>query len=233
MRSPAGESSLDLPSCAFMGTVVRGGDGRGLVVGHGREHGLRRDRAAPGRATGPDIVPAGTAGVLAAARHRHRDPRGLDLRDQRRARPLAAPVGSVRAGDRRRPDAAAAAGDRDRQPGHRRTAAGAAQGDRQAPRLHRGPRQRPGAVHGQDRHADRGPHLVHAVARPARHARRPRPRARPGLQRRRPATSSTARSTQPRTPPRTCPTGRRSTGSRSTTSASSPRSSSTRRRAGC
>jgi Mg2+-importing ATPase len=29
---PAGESSLDLPSCAFMGTVVRSGGGRGLVV---------------------------------------------------------------------------------------------------------------------------------------------------------------------------------------------------------
>ena len=29
---PAGESSLDLPSCAFMGTIVRGGDGRGLAV---------------------------------------------------------------------------------------------------------------------------------------------------------------------------------------------------------
>jgi Mg2+-importing ATPase len=29
---PPGESTLDLPSCAFMGTVVRTGDGRGLVV---------------------------------------------------------------------------------------------------------------------------------------------------------------------------------------------------------
>src|SRR5579864_3962142 len=29
---PPGESSLDLPSCAFMGTLVRGGDGRGVVV---------------------------------------------------------------------------------------------------------------------------------------------------------------------------------------------------------
>ena len=29
---PPGESPLDLPSCAFMGTVVRSGDGRGLVV---------------------------------------------------------------------------------------------------------------------------------------------------------------------------------------------------------
>jgi P-type Mg2+ transporter len=29
---PAGDSPLDLPSCAFMGTVVRGGDGRGLAV---------------------------------------------------------------------------------------------------------------------------------------------------------------------------------------------------------
>ena len=32
---PPGESSLDLPSCAFMGTVVRAGDGRGLVVSTG------------------------------------------------------------------------------------------------------------------------------------------------------------------------------------------------------
>ena len=29
---PPGESPLDLPSCAFMGTLVRAGDGRGLVV---------------------------------------------------------------------------------------------------------------------------------------------------------------------------------------------------------
>src|SRR6266568_6060160 len=29
---PPGESTLDLSSCAFMGTLVRGGDGRGLVV---------------------------------------------------------------------------------------------------------------------------------------------------------------------------------------------------------
>jgi P-type Mg2+ transporter len=29
---PTGESSLDLASCAFMGTLVRGGDGRGLAV---------------------------------------------------------------------------------------------------------------------------------------------------------------------------------------------------------
>ena len=29
---PPGESLLDLPSCAFMGTLVRGGDGRGLVI---------------------------------------------------------------------------------------------------------------------------------------------------------------------------------------------------------
>ena len=34
--NPAGESSLDLRSCAFMGTLVRGGDGRGLVVRTGR-----------------------------------------------------------------------------------------------------------------------------------------------------------------------------------------------------
>ncbi len=33
---PPGESSLDLPCCAFMGTLVRSGDGRGLVVRTGR-----------------------------------------------------------------------------------------------------------------------------------------------------------------------------------------------------
>lgn len=34
---PPGESPLDLPSCALMGTLVRGGDGRGLVVGTGSD----------------------------------------------------------------------------------------------------------------------------------------------------------------------------------------------------
>jgi Mg2+-importing ATPase len=29
---PVGDSALDLPACAFMGTIVRGGDGRGVVV---------------------------------------------------------------------------------------------------------------------------------------------------------------------------------------------------------
>ena len=34
---PPGDSPLDLPSCAFMGTLVRGGDGRGLVVRTGAQ----------------------------------------------------------------------------------------------------------------------------------------------------------------------------------------------------
>ena len=195
---PPGESPLDLP-------VVRvHGDGRAQRRrarprrAHGRAHGVRRDRAAPRRAAGADVVPAGAPGVLAAARHRHRDPRGLDLRHQRRARPLAAPVGAVRARDRRRPDAAAAAGDRDRQPGHRRPPARTTAGDRQAPGLHRGPRQRPGPVHGQDRHADRGAHLLHAGARLATGRRTTTSASSAWPAATRPATSSTARSTPQR-----------------------------------
>jgi P-type Mg2+ transporter len=35
--APPGDSPLDIPSCAFMGTVVRGGTGEGVVVRTGRE----------------------------------------------------------------------------------------------------------------------------------------------------------------------------------------------------
>ena len=69
---------------------------------HGRAHRVRRDRAAAGRAAGTDRVPAGAAGLLASARHRHRGAGGLDLRDQRRAGTFRPPVGALRARDRRR-----------------------------------------------------------------------------------------------------------------------------------
>ena len=36
-EQPAGDSALDLPACAFMGTIVRGGDGRGVVVRTGSQ----------------------------------------------------------------------------------------------------------------------------------------------------------------------------------------------------
>ena len=89
---PPGEAPLDLRSCAFMGTLVGGGDGRGVVVRTGFAHGVRGDRRATGRAAGSDRVPAGTAGILWPARDGDRGAGGLDLRDQRRARALDPPV---------------------------------------------------------------------------------------------------------------------------------------------
>ena len=41
---PAGDSTVDLPSCAFMGTVVHQGSGRGVVVATGLVDRVRQDR---------------------------------------------------------------------------------------------------------------------------------------------------------------------------------------------
>ena len=59
---PAGESSLDLPSCAFMGTLVRGGDGRGVVVRTGARTAFGAIALRLGERQGADVVPAGAAG---------------------------------------------------------------------------------------------------------------------------------------------------------------------------
>ena len=58
-----------------------------------------------------------------------------------------------------------------------------APGNRQAPGLHRRSRQRPGAVYGQDRHSDRRPHLLCAGARPPGQLGRPCTCARVCMQR--------------------------------------------------
>ena len=150
---------------------------------YGLAHCLRRDRSAPGRTAGGDRVPAGAAGLLSPARDCDRGAGRLDLRHQRRARTLAPPVGTVRARDRGGFDAAASAGDRHRQPRDGRPPAGQEARDRQAPGRDRGSRQRPGPVHRQDRHPDRGSDLVHAGARRRGQAGRPHRHARPGLRR--------------------------------------------------
>ena len=80
----AGDSPLDLPSCAFMGTVVHQGAGRGVVVVDRPGHGVRPDRRRPRRAAGRDRVPGRAARLLAPAREGRRRADGLDLRDQRR-----------------------------------------------------------------------------------------------------------------------------------------------------
>src|SRR6266542_2408850 len=78
------DSPLDLGSCAFMGTVVRAGTGRGVVVS--------------------------TGGRTAFGRIAH----GLDLRRQRAAAALAARVRALRPRDRGRAHPAAPAGHRHR-----------------------------------------------------------------------------------------------------------------------
>ena len=189
---PPGDSPLDLPSCAFMGTLVRGGDGRGVVVAHR----ARAPRSARSRC------------ASASGRDRPRSSRGC-----RPSRVCSRPSPSVLAGSifainvalgrsvlqsalfalaiAVGPDAATPAGDRDRQPGDRRPRLARRRVIVEAPGLHRGPRQHPGAVHRQDRHADRGSHLVHRAARlhgkPSDRVRRARARVqRPGGQRTRP-----------------------------------------------
>ena len=230
---PPGDSPLDLRSCVFMGTLVSGGGGRGVVVRTGSRTAFGAIAVRLGERQGVTAFQQGlqdfsrllatVTAVLA----------GSIFADQRRARTLDPPVGPVRARDRGGPDAAAAAGDRHRQPVDGRPPAGQEARDRQAPGRDRGPRQRPGAVHGQDRHPDPGSDLVHAGARRHGQAGRPRPRARPGLQR------QDRQRARPRALGRAagCPTAttsrRRSTACPSTTSDSWPRSSPTRSRDGC
>ena len=153
---PPGDSPLDLRSCAFMGTLVSGGGGRGVVIRTGSRTAFGAIAVRLGEQQGVTAFQQGlqdfsrllaTVTALLA---------GSIFADQRRARTLAPPVGPVRARDRGRSDAAAAAGDCHRQPLDRRSPPRQKAGDRQAPGRDRGPRQRAGPVHGQDRHPDPG-----------------------------------------------------------------------------
>ena len=228
---PPGESSLDLRSCAFMGTLVRGGDGRGLVVRTGRHTAFGAIALRLGERQGQTafqqglqafsrllaivtVVLAGSIFVINAALGRSLLQSALFA--------LAIAVGLT-------PQLLAR--DRHRQPGDRRPAAGKAQGDRQAPGLHRRPRQRPGPVHGQDRHPDRRPHLLHPAARLPGQPGRPRhalglacsDKTGNELDRALWAAAETAQTSG----------WPRSTVSRSTTNGNSPRSWSIHLRAGC
>ncbi len=75
-------SPVDLPDCAFMGTIVRAGTGRAVVVETGPKHRVRQDRAQPGRAARRDGVPSGTPRLLEAAREDHLGPVRRHLLDQ-------------------------------------------------------------------------------------------------------------------------------------------------------
>ncbi len=111
-----GDSPLDLPSCAFMGTVVPQRRGPRSGGADRASHRIRRHRAEARRPPPADGLPAWLAGLLAHARGGDEGAGGLDLRAQRRPGPVVARVAAVFARDRRRNDASAAAGDRHGQP---------------------------------------------------------------------------------------------------------------------
>ena len=111
-----GGSPLDLPSCAFMGTVVRDGSGRGVIVATGARTAFGGIALRLGERQGQTAFQRGlqdfsrllvsVTGLLAGSIFVH----------QHRARAVVARIGSLRPRDRRRADTAAAAGDRHRQP---------------------------------------------------------------------------------------------------------------------
>ena len=152
----AGDSPVDLPSCAFMGTVVHEGAGVGVVVATGTRTAFGRIAVGPQRAPGGDGLPGRPAAVLGPARAGRGGAHGVDPGGERRPGPPAAGGGPVLAGDRHRHHAPAPARDRQRQPRRRLPSAGPAQGAREATGDHRGSRQHRGALHGQDRHPHRG-----------------------------------------------------------------------------
>ncbi len=219
-----GESPLDLATCAFMGTIVRSGAGRGVVVATGAHTAFGGIALSLGATPRTDRVPARPAGLLAHDRDRGRRAGGIDLRDQRSARAIGAPIRPVRPGNCGRPHAAAAARDRDRESRCRQPPARSEGRDRQAARLYRGSRQHPGALHRQDRHAHRRRDPLRRRARARRqqvqhvcstsgwHA---------AIER---ATSSTRHCGMRRRPTRLgTSSGKRSIGCRSITNARSPR----------
>ena len=83
---PVGESPLDLPCCAFMGTVVTAGRGPGWSSSPGRTPRSVRSRRRSEPACS-DGVSAGAAGVLTAAGHDHGGAGRRDPGHQRGARP--------------------------------------------------------------------------------------------------------------------------------------------------
>ena len=151
------QSQLDLASCAFLGTVVRAGSGRGVVVQTGARTAFGMIAVRLGERQPQTAFELGLRSFSLLLVRVTAVLAGHDPRRQRRARPVVARLDSVRARDRDRAHAPTAARDRHGQPLHRCETAGQAVRDRQTPHCDRGPRQHRGVVHGQDRHAHRGP----------------------------------------------------------------------------
>ena len=180
---PPGDSPLDLGSCAFMGTLVTRRRREGVVVRTGSRTAFGAIAVRLGERQGVTAFQQGlqdfsrllatVTAVLAGSIFVINAVLGRSLL-QSALFALAIAVGLT---------PQLLAGDRDRQPLDGRPPAGQETRDRQTSGRDRGPRQRPGAVHGQDRHPDRGSDLVHAGARPHGQARRSRSRARSGVQR--------------------------------------------------
>lgn len=89
VEATATDSEVDLPSCAFMGTVVHQGSGRAVVVATGSSTAFGKIAVGLGGEAGRDCVPGRVARVLGTARQGRCRVDDLDLRDQRRGpRPL-------------------------------------------------------------------------------------------------------------------------------------------------
>ena len=191
----ATDSAVDLPSCAFMGTVVCQGSGRGVIVATGGATAFGKIALGLGERQTQTAFQAGLQRLLQAAGQGRRRTDRRDPGGQHRVQPAADRSGAVQPCDRDRHHAAVASGDRVGEPLHRFARARAQARARQAARDDRGPRQPRRAVLRQDGHAHRGGDHVRRRARSRRRIRDTAARARvcsATRRRRRPAASSVA-----------------------------------------
>ena len=142
-------------NCVFLGTNVRSGTARCLVVATGpaTEFGAIAHRLTL-RAAGDRVRPRHPP-LRLPAHERHAGAGAARVRGARVPRASAGRDAAVLHRARGGPEPGAAAGDPERQPGARRPDDGAARRARAAPERHREPRQHGRAVHRQDRHAHR------------------------------------------------------------------------------
>ena len=161
----------DMSSCVFMGTVVRGGNGEGVVVATGRRTRIRPDRGRVGGAPGGHGVPGGPEQVLRPARPGRGCAHHLDLRHQPRLAAAPPRIAAVLARDRRGHHPPAPPRGRHRRVWRPVAATLRARGARETPRVHRGPRRHRGPAHGQDGNTYRGQGQLRARDRRRRRAR--------------------------------------------------------------
>ena len=178
-------------NCVFLGTNVRSGTARCLVVSDRAGDRVRRDRASPDASAAGDRVRPRDPPLRLSAHERDADHGAAGLRRAHVPRPAAGRDAAVRRRAGRRAQPRAAAGDPQRQPGARRPDDGAARRAGPPAERDREPRQHGRAVHRQDRHAHRGRRPARGRVRRSRRSRRPRcSSSAPAMRRSRPGIAS-------------------------------------------